>query len=173
MSREQGWIGVDLDGTLAYYDGWKGPYHIGEPIPDMAQRVLAWLKQGKRVKIVTARANDHTAIHCIHLWLEKWGCPILEVTDRKDFKMVELWDDRAVRVVPNTGKPCCGGDGTANYKIESYAKALQAILELDPAETVEGYNEWGEALCLGYAKQIARAALVGDPLPKFNIPAPE
>ena len=20
-----GWIGVDLDGTLAHYDGWKGP----------------------------------------------------------------------------------------------------------------------------------------------------
>jgi hypothetical protein len=27
-----GWIGVDLDGTLAHYDGWKGIDHIGEPI---------------------------------------------------------------------------------------------------------------------------------------------
>ncbi len=26
-----GWIDVDLDGTLAQYDGWKGVAHIGEP----------------------------------------------------------------------------------------------------------------------------------------------
>ena len=28
-----GWIGVDLDGTLARYDGWRGIDHIGEPMP--------------------------------------------------------------------------------------------------------------------------------------------
>ncbi len=28
-----GWIGVDFDGTLATYDGWKGPSVLGEPIP--------------------------------------------------------------------------------------------------------------------------------------------
>lgn len=27
----QGWIGVDLDGTLAEYHGWKGAEHIGQP----------------------------------------------------------------------------------------------------------------------------------------------
>ena len=56
---------------------------------------------------------------------------------------------------------------------ESYMLALQAILELDPAETVEGYNEWGEALCFNQAQDIARAALAGEPIPKFNSPAPE
>jgi len=29
----KGWVGVDLDGTLAHYDGWKGADHIGEPGP--------------------------------------------------------------------------------------------------------------------------------------------
>lgn len=29
-----GWIGVDLDGMLAYYDGWSNGT-IGEPIPLM------------------------------------------------------------------------------------------------------------------------------------------
>lgn len=29
----EGWIGVDLDGTLAHYSGWSDPDHIGEPIP--------------------------------------------------------------------------------------------------------------------------------------------
>ena len=27
------WIGVDLDGTLAEWDGWHGHQHVGEPIP--------------------------------------------------------------------------------------------------------------------------------------------
>jgi hypothetical protein len=33
-----GWIGVDLDGTLAFYDEWIGPEHIGAPIPGMVDR---------------------------------------------------------------------------------------------------------------------------------------
>lgn len=53
----KGWIGVDLDGTLAHYDGWKGPEHIGAPIPAMVERVKAWLAEGKEVRISTARAD--------------------------------------------------------------------------------------------------------------------
>jgi hypothetical protein len=33
------WIGVDLDATLARYDGFKGETIIGEPIPLMVNRV--------------------------------------------------------------------------------------------------------------------------------------
>lgn len=39
----EGWIGVDLDGTLAEYLGWQGMGHIGEPIAPMVERVKAWL----------------------------------------------------------------------------------------------------------------------------------
>ena len=52
-----GWIGVDLDGTLAQYDGWKGTEHIGEPIPLMVQRVKDWLEAGHEVRIFTARVS--------------------------------------------------------------------------------------------------------------------
>jgi hypothetical protein len=31
-SLKSAWIGVDLDGTLAQYAGFKGPEHIGDPI---------------------------------------------------------------------------------------------------------------------------------------------
>jgi hypothetical protein len=31
--------------------------------------------------------------------------PDLEVTNAKDMDMIELWDDRAVQVIPNTGNP--------------------------------------------------------------------
>lgn len=100
-----GWIGVDLDCTLAYYDGWKGEEHIGDPVPLMLQRVKDWLDKGVTVKIFTARANlGLSQISIIQDWLEtKCGLPRLEVTATKDFNMIELWDDRCVSVLENTG----------------------------------------------------------------------
>jgi len=98
------WIGVDLDGTLAVHTSWKGDDHIGEPIPAMMERVQKWIKQGKTVKIFTARANNPKAIPYVKKWLKKHGLGQLEVTNIKDQGMIELWDDRAVRVEKNTGK---------------------------------------------------------------------
>ncbi|BCS53293.1 hypothetical protein [Geobacter sp. SVR] len=95
------WIGVDLDGTLAFYDKWRGPEHIGAPILNMKNRVLAWIKEGKRVKIFTARATNPEQIPLITSWLQNNGLPALEITNIKDWLMVELWDDRAVGVVVN------------------------------------------------------------------------
>lgn len=100
-----GWIGVDLDGTAAEYDGWRGMYHIGKPIAPMWQRINTWLDKGIEVKIFTARvAEDPNIERCIHLWMEQYGLPRLPVTNVKDFGMMELWDDRAVRVRHNTGE---------------------------------------------------------------------
>src|SRR5688500_18099948 len=54
------WIGVDLDGTLAYWDYNRGPDHVGEPIPKMLARVRKWLDEGFEIRIVTARVGpDH------------------------------------------------------------------------------------------------------------------
>jgi hypothetical protein len=101
----RGWIGVDLDGTLAEYHGWRGADHIGEPIPAMMARVRKWIKEGVTVKIFTARACVPEQIPPIEAWLKCHGLPALEVTNVKDFGMVELWDDRCVQVRPNTGEP--------------------------------------------------------------------
>lgn len=99
------WIGVDLDGTLAEYNEWRGYSHIGKIIPSMAVRVKTWLEEGKTVKIFTARASGgDIAITHIHNWLEANGFPTLEVTNVKDFLMIELWDDRCISVETNTGK---------------------------------------------------------------------
>jgi hypothetical protein len=102
----RGWIGVDLDGTLALYDGWKGIEHIGEPVPKMLERVKKWLAEGKVVKIFTARAfaRDPKADLAIQNWCLKHVGQILPITCVKDFSMIELWDDRAKQVVPNTGE---------------------------------------------------------------------
>lgn len=105
----KGWIACDLDGTLAFYDEWRGISHIGHPIPAMLARVKEWVAAGKQVKIFTARVAEESQrdviIQIIHDWLEANSLPRLEVTNVKDFAMVELWDDRAVQVEMNTGNP--------------------------------------------------------------------
>jgi hypothetical protein len=99
------WIGVDLDGTLAMYTRWKGVAHIGKPVPAMVSRVRRWIRDGRTVKIMTARVSEKGAESFIRAWLIQAGLPEdLEITDRKDMDMVELWDDRCVRVQTNTGK---------------------------------------------------------------------
>ena len=106
-----GWIGVDLDGTLAHYDGWQGIEHVGKPIKPMCDRVRAWLAEGKTVKIFTARVHgislgtpaDQIKGPIEKLCMEEFG-QILEITNVKDFGMIELWDDRAIQVEFNTGR---------------------------------------------------------------------
>ncbi len=99
----QPWIGVDLDGTLAEATPWKGMSHIGPPVPLMLRRVRLWLEKGARVKIVTARAGDPEGLKATQAWLRSNRLPDLAATDRKDFGMIELWDNRAIQVVQNTG----------------------------------------------------------------------
>lgn len=99
------WIGVDLDGTLAEWHGWDHG-KIGKPVPAMMARMYQWLHTpGLQVKIFTARAamNADVEIPRIHAWLAENGLPKLEVTCTKDMFMTELWDDRAIQVIPNTG----------------------------------------------------------------------
>ena len=108
-----GWIGVDLDGTLAEYHGWVGPTHIGAPISKMVNRVKKWLLAGKEVKIFTARVFpggriSSTELAAVEKAIREWSKEhlgrALEITYCKDYGMVELWDDRAVQVKPNTGE---------------------------------------------------------------------
>ncbi len=102
-----GWIGVDLDGTLAEYNGWRGMEHVGKPIPLMMDRVRNWLDQGITVKIFTARAGIPEQVPYIKKWLKDNGLPELDITNVKDFAMIELWDDRCIQVEINTGKIIC------------------------------------------------------------------
>jgi hypothetical protein len=99
-----GWIGVDLDGTLATYGGWKGPDDIGEPIAPMVERVKAWLAAGKEVRIFTARAYLPEQIPPVKAWCLRHLGQELPVVNTKDLSMIELWDDRCVQVEINTGR---------------------------------------------------------------------
>lgn len=79
----------------------------------MALRVRNWLAEGRTVKIFTARVSDNAGKRTVPVELvrrviqdytENHFGVRLEVVCEKDFAMVELWDDRAVQVIPNTGE---------------------------------------------------------------------
>jgi hypothetical protein len=120
--KPKAWIAVDLDGTLAHYDYWRGIEHVGAPILPMLNRVKKWLAEGEDVRIFTARVDGgevaismgdvngeaHRNVDAVKRPIEAWCLKhlgqILPITNVKDYGMKELWDDRAVGVVTNTGK---------------------------------------------------------------------
>jgi len=103
-----GWIGVDLDGTLARYVGWQGAEHIGDPVPLMLERVKSRIDAGLDIRIFTARVSSknptrNESIFAIQEWCKKHVGIELPITSEKDYGMIELWDDRCVQVIPNEG----------------------------------------------------------------------
>lgn len=108
MSRY--WIGVDFDGTLAYYDRFRGNLTFGRPIPKMVRRIQQMLEHGKTVKIFTSRVapdgiKDVEAIRtALENYTEQHIGVRLEVTCVKDSFMEKLYDDKAVQVITNTGR---------------------------------------------------------------------
>lgn len=108
------YVAFDLDGTTAYYDGWKGSAHIGEPVPKIVAMIKDYLAKGKTVKIFTARVaedDDLTVeqkIKIIQDWTQKHIGQRLPVTCIKDQKMELLYDDKAIRVVLNANQRLLG-----------------------------------------------------------------
>lgn len=98
--ENDGWIGVDLDGTLAHYDHFRGEDHVGAPIESMVKRVNAWLAEGRDVRLFTARKPSPA----IRRWMDEHLTQRIPITSTKDYKMQVLYDDRAVQVKRNTGK---------------------------------------------------------------------
>lgn len=110
----RGWIGVDLDRTLAQRGHDGGANEPGEPILPMVARVKKWLAEGRNVRIFTARVaecednpkdwtppSEQRAL--IEAWCLKHIGTKLPVTCVKDYFMLEMWDDVAVAVEENTG----------------------------------------------------------------------
>lgn len=112
-----GWIGIDLDGTLASYASRQWPV-IGEPVPAMLALVKDLLDQGREVRIFTARvghlftngatreeyddAEEQKTL--VQAWCLKHLGRVLPVTAVKDYNMDLIYDDRAVTVEKNTGR---------------------------------------------------------------------
>ena len=121
MSETNSWVGVDLDGTLARWDGYVSWDHIGEPIMPMVHRVTKYLAEGQEVRIFTARVDGGLAAiaagnpegehfrdvdrmkRVIEAWCLKHIGIVLPITNVKDYSMIRLYDDKCVQVEKNTG----------------------------------------------------------------------
>lgn len=175
----EGWIGIDLDGTLAEYDGWKGVEYIGKPIPSMVKRVKEWISEGKDVRIFTARVcmsqskKDLTTAHeAISAWCRKYIGKELKITAEKDWKLIKLWDDRCVSVIQNTGEiiPLDSNERVKELEAErdQFRKVAEKLVwlysdehqeRLDNGLRIDGFHshEW-----LSMILDMARKALEGE-----------
>ncbi|TXI06504.1 MAG: hypothetical protein E6Q76_09640, partial [Rhizobium sp.] len=119
---------VDLDGTLAAYDGWKGSDHFGDPLPGAAE-FLKDLAQTHRILIFTTRTKDddpallrtgnaqnrHALASLVRGWLDRHQMPYDDVYIGQGKPIADVYvDDRAVAVPPNPAP-------------DDYTRALDAI----------------------------------------------
>ncbi len=109
MSETQKIIAVDLDGTLAEYDGWQGVEHIGSPIQKIVHTLRILKERDWYIRIFTCRLNGtNTKLGRVDLikknqapiknWLDAFNIPYDEITlniEGKPFAHVYL-DDRAL-----------------------------------------------------------------------------
>ena len=150
-AKSNGWIGVDLDGTLAHYDRWVSPTHIGQPVEAMLYRVQHWIDQGRDVRIFTARMWPHhgvirtheeafnlepanprmaearEAVLAIRTWSKLHVGHHLPITCTKDMAMIQLWDDRCVQVEPNLGVSLVGAATEANHR-DTWSEDIGPVL---------------------------------------------
>ena len=107
------WIGVDLDGTLAHFDHFRGWNHVGDPVAEIVDLVKRLLLDGVEVRVFTARVAPVGSIDGSHIEIAKaaieaW-CKMhvgqrLQVTCIKDVHCIRIYDDIAVAVRKNVGE---------------------------------------------------------------------
>jgi hypothetical protein len=101
-----GVLAVDLDGTLAKKEHPFNPYSVGEPVQPVLQHLLNEKAKGRSISILTARAssNDPGLRRAVRTWLDRHGLEGVHITSQKTPDMVEIIDDRARQVIPDTGR---------------------------------------------------------------------
>jgi hypothetical protein len=97
-------IAVDLDGTLAGFDTWRGFSHIGDPIASVVEAIRKEKAAGSRIILHTCRVTTlDNKIHIesvdvIRTWLKKHDVPVDEIWMSVGKPAAsEYWDDRAVK----------------------------------------------------------------------------
>jgi hypothetical protein len=101
---------VDFDGVCAEYSSWEEQENkVGKPIKPMINQIKKWLKKGIKISIFTARLShgaveSEKQIALIQKFLKDNGLPeTLPITCIKSYWFTKFFDDRAYRVISNTG----------------------------------------------------------------------
>ena len=74
------YVCVDLDGTIARYDGWVNETHFGEPIEGVQEALEKLQSAGWRIIIHTTRGNRDL----IRKYLEKHAVPFDHINENPD-----------------------------------------------------------------------------------------
>lgn len=156
MSAFKGWCACDLDGTLAFYDKWRGSDHVGEPVPLMVERIKTILASGTEVRIFTARASPaaialngdtrESVLKPIDDWCMKHLGRTFPITHEKDMAMHHLYDDRAKQIVPNTGELV---EDIAWKALDDLAKSEARAMKMK----ILGRRLMGHAISLQFTKE--------------------
>lgn len=98
------WVGVDLDGTLAYplWTPDNPTSDIGDPIPESIKKVQELVDNGYKVIVHTSR--PWTDYQAIEQWLVHYGIPFKEIQCGKPLYAAYV-DDRAVRAEESSWLP--------------------------------------------------------------------
>jgi len=147
-------IAVDLDGTIASYDGYKGAEEIGDPIPG-AKEFMALLCKKYKVLVFTCRVSvefnpGYTGDHLkgiIVNWFQRHNIPYHEIYVGQGKPLASAYvDDRAVVCRPQEGKmdKQLGSVGTMHI----YADTLNKIDKLTEEAEKSGDGD--------YTKELAR-----------------
>jgi len=108
-------VAIDLDGTLAHYDHWRGPEHIGAPVTEAMTICRLLHKAGIKVIVYTCRTNRtmneisgiNTAkmVRDIGAWLHEWDLGFIHVSENEGKPFASAYiDDRAVYFKRNGGE---------------------------------------------------------------------
>lgn len=129
-------IGVDIDGVLARYDGWRGLTNIGLPLPG-ARAFLSDLRGVARVVIYSSRSSLHAHGHepgitalrlkaLVQAWLVEHHLPFDEIFVGNGKPLLSaIIDDRAVSCRPQR-------DGESAYTF-ALAEASALVSGDEPA----------------------------------------
>ena len=103
---------VDLDGTIAQFDGWKGHKHIGDPFSGAAEFVRRLSSLGKVVLFTVRMSKKAWQTNVMPLadrktliekWLHTWGFPSnIEIYDGAGKPFADVYiDDRGFYLEPS------------------------------------------------------------------------
>ena len=102
MSEIKHWAGFDFDGTLVEYP--KSGQRYGKDNEKVIGIFKYFMDHGITVKVVTARAAYPEMRQVIQSWLDAHGWGHIEITDKKDYGMLVLFDDLAITIDSKSGE---------------------------------------------------------------------
>lgn len=98
-------VAVDLDATLCFYETFKGPFKIGDPLDGAKEFLQALRDEGYRIVIFSCRPKSETLRKAVESHLNKHGLVFDKVfIDGYKPSAIAFVDDRAVSCKPQEDK---------------------------------------------------------------------